>query len=151
MHKTIMFAALLLFTPTLARADDRADVKAAVDQWLAALNANDADAFVASQLADGMTFRQAHEADGVMKLTSRGNAEWADRVRTGKDRLHEQYWQPKILVHGGIAVFWAPYSFDINGQRSHCGVDVFDLVKADGRWKVANAMWTVEPDGCPKK
>ena len=151
MRKIITLAALLLVMPTMAHADDRADVKAAVDQWLAALNANDADAFAASQLVDGMTFRQAHGADGVMKLTSRSNADWVNRVRAETNRLHEQYWKPKILVHGGIAVFWAPYSFDINGKRSHCGVDVFDLVKTDGKWKVANAMWTVEPDGCPKK
>ena len=151
MRKNIILAALLLIMPTMARADDRTDVKAAVDQWLEALNANDADAFAASQLADCMTFRQAHGAGGVTRLTSRSNADWVERVRTEKNQLHEYYWKPKILVHGGIAVFWAPYAFDINGKRSHCGVDVFDLVKAEGKWKVANAMWTVEPDGCPRK
>ena len=28
------------------------------------------------------------------------------------------------------------------------GVDVFDLVKIDGEWRVSNSMWTVEPDAC---
>jgi hypothetical protein len=56
-----------------------------------------------------------------------------------------------LLIHNGIAVFWAPYSFDIDGRRSHCGVDQFDFVKVEGEWKLANSMWTVEPDGCPKE
>jgi hypothetical protein len=50
-----------------------------------------------------------------------------------------------------MAVFWAPYSFDIDGKRSHCGVDVFDFIRVKGEWKLANSMWTVEPDGCPTK
>ncbi|MBK9064929.1 MAG: hypothetical protein IPL89_17350 [Acidobacteria bacterium] len=47
-----------------------------------------------------------------------------------------------------IAVVWAPYEFWIDGKTSHCGIDVFDFVKVDGAWRVANAMWTVEPNAC---
>jgi hypothetical protein len=35
-----------------------------------------------------------------------------------------------------------------DGKTSHCGVDVFDFVKVDGIWRVANGMWTVEPEAC---
>lgn len=146
----LLFAAALLPSPAIARPDERAEVKAAVDTWLSAINANDADKLAANQLPQGMTFRQKHEADGSTSLSSRSNADWVERARAEKARLRERYWNPTILVHGGIATFWAPYSFDIEGKRSHCGVDVFDLIKVGGEWKVANAMWTVEPQGCPK-
>ena len=146
-----LIAAAMLLVPGVAAADDRSDVKAAVDRWLAAINSNDADALSANQLPTGMTFRQKHGPDGTLQLSSRSNADWVERMRGEKDRFQERYWKPTILVHGGIATFWAPYSFDINGRRSHCGVDVFDLVKVDGKWLVANAMWTVEPAGCPAK
>ena len=151
MLKLRLTAAALLLVPGAASADDRSDVKASVDRWLAAINANDADALAANQLPQGMTFRQFHAPDGTLKLSNRSNADWVERVRGGKDRLHERYWKPTILVHGGVATFWAPYSFDIDGKRSHCGIDVFDLVKVEGKWLVANAMWTVEPQGCAKK
>ena len=49
---------------------------------------------------------------------------------------------------GRIAVVWAPYEFRIDGETSHCGVDVVDFVKIDGTWLVSNAMWTVEPEAC---
>jgi len=60
----------------------------------------------------------------------------------------ERHWSPTVLVRGHVALVWTPYEFRLDGRRSHCGIDTFDLVKADGDWRVANAMWTVEPDGC---
>jgi hypothetical protein len=148
----LLAAALVLsLQSTHAWADDRADVRAAVDRWLASINTNDPEAMAANQVARGMTFRQKRDPDGYWKLTNRSNAEWVERARQEKEALHERYWSPTILVHGPIATFWAPYSFDINGKRSHCGVDVFDLVKVEGRWLIANAMWTVEPEGCRRK
>jgi len=151
MSRLLILAVALLAAPAAAQADEKADVRAVVDKWLAAINSNDADGLAAHQLPQGMTFRQLHMPDGALKLSSRSNAEWVERARSETQKFHEQYWQPTIMVHGGIATFWAPYSFDINGKRSHCGVDVFDLVKVDGKWLIANAMWTVEPQGCPKR
>lgn len=52
------------------------------------------------------------------------------------------------MIRGGIAVVRAPYEFWVDGETSHCGVDVFDFVKTDGRWLVSNSMWTVEPEAC---
>ena len=34
-------------------------------------------------------------------------------------------------------------------SRHHCGIDVFEMVKEDDGWKIANLMWTQEPDACP--
>jgi len=45
-------------------------------------------------------------------------------------------------------VVWPPYEFWEDGKTSHCGVDVFDFVKIDGRWRVSNSTWTVEPHAC---
>jgi hypothetical protein len=61
----------------------------------------------------------------------------------------ERYWDPVVHVRGGLAVVWTPYEFWRDGKTSHCGVDVFEMVKEQGTWKIGNAMWTVEPDACP--
>jgi len=66
--------------------------------------------------------------------------------RPGTSR--ERYWDPVVHVRGGIAVVWTPYEFWADGKSSHCGIDAFDLMKDKGVWKIANAMWTVEPDAC---
>jgi uncharacterized protein (TIGR02246 family) len=60
----------------------------------------------------------------------------------------ERYWDPVVHIRNGIAVVWAPYEFWENGKTSHCGIDVFELAKENGRWRIGNMMWTVEPDAC---
>ena len=62
----------------------------------------------------------------------------------------EVYWKPTVLIQDGIAVVWTPYQFERDGKRSHCGIDVFNLVQIDGAWRIASVMYTVEPQGCPK-
>ncbi len=63
-------------------------------------------------------------------------------------RIVERYWDPTVLVRGPIAVVWAPYMLWSDGVKSHCGVDVFEMLRIDGEWRIGNAMWTIEPDGC---
>jgi hypothetical protein len=60
----------------------------------------------------------------------------------------ERFWDPIVHVRGSIAVVWTPYEFWIDGKTSHCGIDVFDMMKEQGVWKIANMMWTVEPEAC---
>lgn len=141
---------LLALTTTPAKADDRADVLAAVDRFLNALNTNDAEAYAAAQVNDGVTYSQRYAADGSAKLRRRSNHDNLEMLRADSTKVREQYWNPTVLVHKDIAIVWAPYSFDIDGKRSHCGIDAFDLLRVDGVWKIGNAMWTVEPDGCAK-
>jgi hypothetical protein len=62
--------------------------------------------------------------------------------------LRERYWSPTVLIRESIAVVWAPYEFWEDGKTSHCGVDVFDLIRVKGEWRIANSMWTVEPESC---
>lgn len=53
-----------------------------------------------------------------------------------------------IRVHEGLAVAWVPYEFKLNGEFSHCGVDIFTLVKAGFTWKIANISYTVDKENC---
>ena len=71
---------------------------------------------------------------------------WISGNRTVEYR--ERYWDPIVHVRGSIAVVWTPYEFWTDGKTSHCGIDVFEMMKDQGAWKIANMMWTVEPDAC---
>lgn len=58
-------------------------------------------------------------------------------------------WSPKVVLRGTLmATVTAPYEFKLDGKTTHCGIDVFDLAKVDGQWKIASAVWTAEPDAC---
>ena len=54
----------------------------------------------------------------------------------------ERYWDAVVLTEGNIASVLAPYDFYINGEFSHCGVDLFYLVK-EKDWKIAHFGYTV--------
>ena len=153
MRLLIMILATWSISASLQAKDEdkeSATFLAVIDSYIAAINSNDADAYAALQISEGMTFAQIYEADGSVRLRPRSNDEWVKLMRDNKATYLERYWDPTLLIHRDIAMFWAPYSFDENGVRLHCGVDVFDLVKVDDNWKIANAMWTIEPDGCPE-
>ena len=122
-----------------------------VDEVYAAINSNDVQAFKRLEVPEGMTFRLRYQPDGSMVLVPKSNLQDLADTATEKRRFTEKYWNPTVLIHRDMAVFWAPYSFDIDGKRSHCGVDVFDFIRVRGEWKLANSMWTVEPDGCPSR
>lgn len=123
-------------------------VLAAMDRYMHAISANDLQAMAAMQTSDGMTYRAHSTADGSMAIVGRPNAYWVDSARADGRVMRERYWSPTVLVRGSIAVVWAPYEFWVDGRTSHCGVDVFDFVKLEGEWRVANSMWTVEPGAC---
>ncbi|RAI87910.1 nuclear transport factor 2 family protein [Algoriphagus yeomjeoni] len=53
-----------------------------------------------------------------------------------------------IKIHEGMAMAWVPYEFRLNGEFSHCGVDVFTLIKNEGDWKIINLSYTIDKEGC---
>lgn len=128
--------------------DGEAAVLAALDRYVSAISASDLQAMATMQTPDGMTYRAAATETGDMEVVGRPNSFWIDPARDDGRAYRERYWSPTVLIRGSIALVWAPYEFWIGGETSHCGVDVFDFVKIDGKWQVSNAMWTVEPDAC---
>ena len=55
----------------------------------------------------------------------------------------------EVMDKAFAAVKSGEYEFWIDSEFSHCGVDLIDMVKVDGEWKIANFSWTVEKEGCP--
>lgn len=62
--------------------------------------------------------------------------------------LQERALSYEIKVHNGMAMAWIPYNFHVNDTFSHCGVDIFSLLKTEGDWKFISASYTVEKEGC---
>jgi hypothetical protein len=71
------------------------------------------------------------------------------RMRKSKQTRRERIWDPEVRVHGLIASVWAPYDFWVDGKFSHCGVDLFDLIKTAAGWKIAGGTYTVEAKCAP--
>jgi len=77
------------------------------------------------------------------------NEEYFADLQASKQRMRERIWNPEVSVHGLIATFRAPYDFWIDGKLSHCGIDVFNLIKTEDGWKIAGGVYTVESNCAP--
>jgi hypothetical protein len=127
---------------------DEAAILAVVDRFMTAISTNDAALMAEVRIEGGSTIvARPDPAGGAAPLVTRRLFSGATPSRTGTVR--ERYWDPVVHVRSGIAVVWTPYELWIDGKTSHCGIDVFDMMKDKGVWKIANAMWTVEPEACP--
>ncbi|MEL6675788.1 MAG: hypothetical protein AAFR61_26510 [Bacteroidota bacterium] len=62
--------------------------------------------------------------------------------------MAEAIGEPEIRIHRDIATLWAPYAFWANEQLSHCGEEVFSLVREAGKWKIMAILYTVEKGDC---
>ena len=135
---------LALLALGAAQIDARNEVQAAVDSFMEAINSGDRTTLERILHPDGVAFIHGY-IEGRHGLRLRSNKESISGLANASARYTERYWKPTIQVHRDIAHFWAPYSFDIDGKRSHCGIDSFSLARVDGSWVVTTASWTVEP------
>lgn len=127
---------------------EEAAVLAALDGYLRALNSSDLADMAARQAPDGMTYRAVKSAEGQWQVVERPQTFWLDPYNDPEAAYRARYWSPTVLVRGPIAVVWTPYEFWLNGESSHCGVELVNFVKMDGQWKVSASTWTVEPQAC---
>jgi hypothetical protein len=72
---------------------------------------------------------------------------FAERVgKPGKTQIEERIHDPVIRIDGDLAMVWAPFDFLSDGKVDHCGTDLFNLVRMDGKWLVASVADTGHKD-----
>ena len=54
-----------------------------------------------------------------------------------KAHMEERIDHPLVRVDNDLAVVWAPFEFLVDGKKDHCGTDLFNLVRTDGKWLIA--------------
>ena len=128
---------------------EKAAVLSAVARMFDAMAARDVQAYSATLVPEAMAIRVKVGPHGPEAPKFFSNADDIADFAKGADVWQERIWDPIVLVHPPLAVVWAPYDFHLNGAFSHCGVDVFELLKVGDQWRISNASWTVETEKCP--
>ena len=76
---------------------------------------------------------------------------FADRVaRPGTTHIEERIHNPLVRIDNDLAMVWAPFDFLVDGKVDHCGTDLFNLVRKDGKWLIASVADTGRKN-CPVK
>ena len=129
-------------------AGDEAAARAVADSALAAITRSDFIALTDLMLDSAVTF-SAGLRNGEYRIQFRNRAQ--QRATSSGGRYVERGFNPEVRVSGPLAMLWLPYDFYRDGEWSHCGVDLFTLIKSDGGWRIATVAWSVEqPPDCAR-
>lgn len=126
--------------------DDEARVLAVAESALEAITEEDLVAFTDLMVDEAVTF-SAPGRDGEADYAVRTRDEW--RARSIEGDVVERGFDPVVHVSGPVAVVWLPYDLYLDGAWSHCGVDIFSLVRTGEGWRIASLAWSYEqPPAC---
>jgi hypothetical protein len=136
--------------PAHGAPSERRAILATIQRFFDALAAHDEAAIMAEVLPEGRI--SSHRVrDGNVVVQTGSWAEWAGRIAASTERLEERMYAPRVRIRGSLASVWTEYSFHRNGAFSHCGIDLFDMAKVDGRWRILNISYTAETEGCRRR
>ena len=112
-----------------------------IDVFMTAVNSKDKSIFDSVSHKGIQRIVTLVDQDQVI-TTVYDNDTLLEGLKDAEGGFRERYWDAVVLTDGNIASVWAPYDFFINGKFSHCGVDLFYLVKENKEWKIAHFGYT---------
>ncbi|MDH4071621.1 MAG: hypothetical protein OEV41_00800 [Gammaproteobacteria bacterium] len=141
----ILFVAMSIFCSSVM-ADDKADMLAVADEALARITAEDSAGLAGLMIEEGMIY-VGEVSEGRYRVQTRTYAETRDRVI--EVDLIERGWNPTVLVSGTIGIVWYPYDIYVDSKWSHCGVDIFNMIRTEHGWRIAVLQYNVQqPPEC---
>ncbi len=65
--------------------------------------------------------------------------------------LDEKIGEIRVRRDGRLATAWMEYVFYLDGELHHCGVNAFQLYRAEGGWKIFGIADTSRTEGCAEE
>ena len=124
--------------------NDKTEVLRVVNAFFQTMESKDDVGFNALFLESAYAYSVRQKADSVIVRNA------ILKAISSKNILKERLRAEEIIIHvaNKVAAVWAPYDFWINDTHSHCGHEVFTLIKKDQGWKIASLTYSVEKDSC---
>lgn len=125
---------------------DRVAIMAVVDSALAFITSGNSIGLTDLMLPEAQVY-SSRQRDGRWEYAMRTYD--ANRTRTGGAPVVERGFSPEVRISGPIAMVWLPYDIYVNKAWSHCGVDVFTMLRTGTAWRIVNLSYSVEqPPAC---
>ncbi|MGW8267204.1 MAG: nuclear transport factor 2 family protein [Longimicrobiales bacterium] len=128
---------------------DEAEVTRLAHDFVDALSQRDT-ALLDELMADHARLFSIREGESGPQYAVRTREEFLQGLAEGGTSFLERIWEPTVEVNGRIAMVWAPYDFHMDGEFSHCGVDVLAFIKMAEGWKVTSITYNVVREECPE-
>jgi uncharacterized membrane-anchored protein len=150
MKRILILLTATMFISTFTKAQSAEDsVKAVVNQLFAAMKGANAT-MVKEAFADSAVLQTIRrKQDGTFFVQDEKVSDFVEQIgKAKKDSLDERITFETVKVDGPLAIAWTPYKFYYAGNFSHCGVNSFQLVRINGRWKIQFLIDTRRRQGC---
>jgi hypothetical protein len=122
-------------TPERNAGDD--SVKTTIQQLFDGMRSGDSSMVKAVFAPDAIFQTIATGTDGATQVKTVPLQKFLQGVGTP----HTDVWDERITfkdihIDHELASVWTPYQFYLGGKLHHCGVNSFQLVRLEGRWKI---------------
>jgi len=119
--------------PVIAMSAEQKAALASFQAMLDGLGKRDKAAMMAQLLPGGgaILMRNGKPAQMTFEVLT-------DRLsQPGKETHEERIHDAVVHVDGDVGIVWAPFEFLVDGKIDHCGRDIANMVRVDGRWLIA--------------
>lgn len=151
MKKLLTLFLLMVASQTFAQTDEE-QIKATINQVFDGMRKSDSS-LVRAALHPSCSLKSIGKSKtGEVRLQEDAILGWLKQIGTKREGiiLDERLTSYDIKVDGEMAMAWTPYEFYINDKFSHCGVDMFTMMKTDKGWKIVGIVDTRRKENCVK-
>lgn len=148
--KSFLFVIILISSSQIVAAQSQdAAVRASVDKLFDGMRSGDSSAVRSIFFSKStLTSVSINEKDSVMTHVSKTDDFVAAVGKPHTEKWDERIYDIKISVDGPMAIVWAPYKFYRGETFSHCGVNVFTMIKTKNGWKINTITDTRRKTDC---
>ena len=149
MSRSLALLATLIYLTSTAQTSATGEqaVLSIIDRFFASMTTRDSAAMAAILEPEGL-FTIVEVGPNAKPPKTVTHANYLGLVKKGKGTLLERYWDPTVRMDSSVAVVSCPYDFHFDGNFSHCGMDIFTLVKRDGHWRIAGCVFSSQKEAC---
>lgn len=143
-----LFLSLCPGASGVLQAQDEAGARAAVEQVFEGMRTSNA-ALVRAVFATDARFALLDAREGPATVRSRSVEGWLSAIDDSADRWDERVYDVDVRIDGPMASVWAPYTFYLDGEISHCGINSIEMLHDADGWKVTQISDTRRSERCP--
>jgi hypothetical protein len=138
-----------------SNADDLAKIRSVLEEFRQDIIHKDGSALTKLLLNPNVLFHHINNQEEV-DSARKSNAQFdgigpsqldgfAKLLATSKDKLEEKFRNIEIRQDGPLGLVTFNYDFVINDKVHHSGLEVWQVCKIDGQWKILSVAWTIYP------
>ena len=144
-----LITAMFVSVATFAQQSATDGVKQSINTMFDAMRKGDST-LLKSVFAKEMVLQSVSTSkEGKAVISTDSANDFAKAIGTPHNAVYdERITYGDIKIDGDLASVWAPYKFYLGDKFSHCGVDVFSLMKTTTGWKIIYIVDTRRKDNC---